>query len=235
MIYITGDTHGGYDVDTILRRDFNKDDVLIICGDFGYIFQINKRYYEVEQLDRDYFLECVDCTVLWVDGNHENFERINQLPIEEKYGGKVHKVTDNCYHLIRGEKYDINGYKFLAIGGAESHDMHRRTEFVNWWKEESIIDEDIEKAIANSKDIDFVLSHTAPLDLHYRLWCGNYIPVSTFEASQSCVQLDKLRKALEDKEKPFKWFLGHYHYDLDYNPYYVLYNAFYCVEKGYWV
>lgn len=69
MIYITGDTHGGYDVDTILRQDFNKDDILIICGDFGYIFQINKRYYEVEQLDRDYFLGCVGCTVLWVDGN----------------------------------------------------------------------------------------------------------------------------------------------------------------------
>ena len=69
MIYITGDTHGGYDVDTILRQDFNKDDILIICGDFGYIFQTIKRFQDAEQLIRNTFLDNVGCTVLWVDGN----------------------------------------------------------------------------------------------------------------------------------------------------------------------
>ena len=69
MIYITGDTHGGYDVDTILRQDFNKDDILIVCGDFGYIFQANTYFQELEQIGRDNFLDSVSCTVLWVDGN----------------------------------------------------------------------------------------------------------------------------------------------------------------------
>lgn len=233
MIYITGDTHGGYDVDSKLQRTYNKDDVLIICGDFGYIFYTDTKTQQAEALDLEYFLSCIGCTVLFVDGNHENFERLNAYPVSELYGGKVHKIADNCYHLIRGERYEINGYKFLAIGGAESHDMHRRVEGISWWKEESITDKDIVKAITNS-DVDFILSHTAPLDLHYKLWCKNYIPTRTFEASQSCVQLDILRKVLEDRGKPFKWFLGHYHYDLDFNPYFVLYNQIYCIEKGYW-
>lgn len=69
MIYITGDTHGGYDVDTIIRRDFNKDDILIVCGDFGYIFQPNKNFQDLEQIERDNFLKDVGCTILWVDGN----------------------------------------------------------------------------------------------------------------------------------------------------------------------
>ena len=234
MIYITGDIHGGYDIDSILRRQFNKDDILIICGDFGYIFQVDKIAQVAESFDRQYFLDCVGCTVLWVDGNHENFERINAYPVSELYGGKVHKIADNCYHLIRGERYSINGYEFLAIGGAESHDMDRRKEGYNWWKEESITDEEISKAIANCDGIDFVISHTAPTDFHYKLFVNNYLPINTFNASHSCTQLEKLRRALEEKGKPYKWFLGHYHYDLDWKPYFVLYNKFYCVEKGYW-
>ena len=69
MIYITGDIHGGYEVKTGRWRGFNKDEILIICGDFGYIFQPNTYFQELEQIGRDNFLDSVGCTVLWVDGN----------------------------------------------------------------------------------------------------------------------------------------------------------------------
>ena len=38
MIYITGDLHGGYDIQKLLRVKFNPDDIIIVCGDFGYVF-----------------------------------------------------------------------------------------------------------------------------------------------------------------------------------------------------
>ena len=42
MIYVTGDTHGGIDVkkllDPQLEKKIGKDDYLIICGDFGFIW-----------------------------------------------------------------------------------------------------------------------------------------------------------------------------------------------------
>ncbi len=33
-------------------------------------------------------------TILFVDGNHENFTLLNSYPIEEWHGGKVHKLNE---------------------------------------------------------------------------------------------------------------------------------------------
>ncbi len=44
MIFITGDTHGGLDMEKLARRRFpkgkrlNRKDYLIVCGDFGFPF-----------------------------------------------------------------------------------------------------------------------------------------------------------------------------------------------------
>ena len=41
MLYITGDTHGDkfrFTEGEINDEHFTKDDYIIICGDFGYIF-----------------------------------------------------------------------------------------------------------------------------------------------------------------------------------------------------
>ena len=74
MIYITGDTHaaldtesGLYTQDQMMRKDFiqdlNKDDILIVLGDFGYTWtpSILEQYH------------CPAVT-LAIDGNHDNFE-----------------------------------------------------------------------------------------------------------------------------------------------------------------
>ena len=46
MIYLTGDTHGGIDVRKLLDKKFLKrvkeGDYLIICGDFGFIWDYKK-------------------------------------------------------------------------------------------------------------------------------------------------------------------------------------------------
>ena len=50
MIYITGDTHG--DKIRFLQlakhgeNGWDKDDILIICGDFGYIFADDEREHD---------------------------------------------------------------------------------------------------------------------------------------------------------------------------------------------
>ena len=47
MIYLTGDTHGGIDVRKLLDKKFLKrvkeGDYLIICGDFGFIWDYKKK------------------------------------------------------------------------------------------------------------------------------------------------------------------------------------------------
>ena len=54
---------------------------------------------------------------------------LSQLPIEEKWGGKVGVIytkSKPLYHLKRGEIYTINGQTILTIGGAESQDKDIR-------------------------------------------------------------------------------------------------------------
>lgn len=48
MVYITGDTHGEIDVHKLTKKNFpiqkqmTKDDSLIICGDFGCVWDGQK-------------------------------------------------------------------------------------------------------------------------------------------------------------------------------------------------
>ena len=48
-----------------------NNDYVIVCGDFGYIFTGSRR--ENAFLDK---LEKLRFTILFVDGNHENFDEI---------------------------------------------------------------------------------------------------------------------------------------------------------------
>ena len=83
MIFITGDTHRELDIHTINPREFvegrtlTRDDYVIICGDFGCIWDGGSG-------DRFWlnWLESEGWNTLFIDGNHENFDVLNQYPEE---------------------------------------------------------------------------------------------------------------------------------------------------------
>lgn len=125
MICITGDTHSDFSRFNIekfpIQNEMTKDDYIIICGDFGGVWSFEEESrHEKEILD---WLEQKNFTTLFVDGNHENFSRLYNYPIEEWNGGKVHKVRPSVLHLMRGEIFNIDNKKFFAFGGAKSHDI----------------------------------------------------------------------------------------------------------------
>lgn len=124
MIYFTGDTHGDF------RRfsseffpegkNCTKDDFVIILGDFGGVWQL------LEYKDERYWLDWLDkkpWTTLFIDGNHENHDRLNTMPVEKWHDGKVHKVRPSVLHLMRGQVFHIGGYRMFTFGGASSHDI----------------------------------------------------------------------------------------------------------------
>jgi len=128
-VWITGDTH--QEVKRFNTRNFpeqlefpedNKDaNIVIVAGDFGLIWKwdgedANERYW----LD---WLESKPFTTVFVDGNHECFPRLNEFPVTEWHGGRVHEIRRNVFHLMRGEIYSIEDRTFFAFGGAASHDM----------------------------------------------------------------------------------------------------------------
>ena len=87
MIFITGDTHGRHDFAKVKTFAYEcklagKDDYLIVAGDFGTVFNL-------ATLDADLKpYEELPFTVLFVDGNHENFDLLNSFPVKMCHGGK---------------------------------------------------------------------------------------------------------------------------------------------------
>lgn len=206
MIYITGDVHGGIDISKLNTKNFpskhlSKKDFLIVSGDFGLVWDNSKE----EQFWRKW-LEQKPFTTLWIDGNHENFDKLNQLPVEEWNGGKVHKISNSIIHLMRGQVFTLENKTFFTFGGATSHDKAFRKEFVSWWRQELPSYQEYEEGLTNLEkhnwQVDYVVSHTAH---SFAIRCLGYQPQEE--------PMTSFFDAVEEKLNYKHWFFGHYHQD----------------------
>lgn len=208
MIYITGDTHIPTDIQKLSTKRFpnqkelNENDYLIICGDFGGIWDNgNEEKYWLKWLDNKNF------TTLFIDGNHENFDLLNKFPEVEFFGGKAHKISDKIFHLKRGHIFELDGKRIFAFGGASSHDKDIRKEGINWWREELPSPKEYEQANKNLEkvkwSVDYVITHCTAASIQH-------IINSSYEENELTDYFDTLKNKLHYK----KWFFGHYHQDL---------------------
>lgn len=206
MIFVTGDTHGEIDFAKLyFLKDLNLsyDDYLIICGDAGICWDPNL-------LDESLKLyNSLGCTILFVDGNHENFQMLNSMPIVKNKGAIMHQIDGHIFHILRGEIMTLEGKTFLCIGGANSIDKNDREPYISWWPEEEITYEDIEKAFANLEKInnrvDYVITHCCDLP--------TVIKSFHFEGDASSYQLTLIDRFVQYEH----WFFGHYHRDCEIN------------------
>ena len=174
-IFVRGDTHGSLNGDmTNLHskkwkegKTLTKNDYLIVVGDFGlFWYEPGSFNFKKSDLPAQRWLTEKKWTTLFCDGNHENFDLVDQFEEIEMFGGKVGKFNDSIYHLKRGEIYEIHGKKFFVMGGARSHDIDSRTEGKNWWAREMPSEEEKAHGLANLDKhgwkVDYVLTHTCP-------------------------------------------------------------------------
>ena len=124
MLYITGDAHAEwakkFSTDAFPeQKEMTRDDFVIVCGDFGIWHDTKTEKWWLNWLEDKPFTLC------FVDGNHENFDRLysDEFEVVDFHGGKAHKIRENVYHLMRGYIFDICGKKIFAFGGASSHDI----------------------------------------------------------------------------------------------------------------
>ena len=123
MIYITGDTHGDIDYKKLLtlkEKNLSYDDYLIICGDAGICWSPQTFQYHLD-LYND-----IGCTIIFIDGNHENFEMLNQCPLVEYKGALMHQIDKHIFHVLRGEIMTLSGKTFLnpVLRANYSIDVH---------------------------------------------------------------------------------------------------------------
>src|SRR5690606_15654591 len=86
--------------------------VLVQLGDFG-IWSGSAGYNFLEQVQAT--LEAYDQLLLFVDGNHENFDNLYEYPVDED---GVRRVRERIWHLPRGLRWSWGGHRFGALGGA---------------------------------------------------------------------------------------------------------------------
>ncbi len=250
MIYITGDIHNNIDFDKLeFFKQFiqpTKNDVLIIAGDFGIPWTHEKTLAKmvpnyknnlmwVECINNDSmlieFLNQFPCKILFVDGNHENFDIYDELPEVDMFGSYVGKMSENIFHLKRGYVYIIEDKKMFTFGGAESVDKKQRIENLNWWRRELPNDDEINRGLENLAkhdfDIDYVVTHTMPKEvLQQAIVCLNLRIDMHKLADPMCKILDMFL----DKIRFKKWYCGHMHMDLLYHNFQLCYQNFYKID-----
>ena len=263
MIFITGDTHGpvrlGYmSVDGYSSRlnttsfpeqkEMTRDDYVIICGDFGGVWDYDSRFDETmssfkektglehgESKEENHWLDWLaekNFTVLFCDGNHENYDRLEGAYEEvDFHGGKAHKIRENVYHLIRGYVFDIDGCSIFVFGGARSHDikhgilkayeyrteddfmqaykraydanLQMRVDHVSWWQRELPTQEEMDRGIAE------LAKHGNKVDFIVS-HCGPQSVISAagyYDRDVLTMYLNTIAETVDFK----KWFFGHYH------------------------
>lgn len=216
MIYVTGDTHNTVDCEKIFQfaPSLAISDYIIIAGDFGgcwYNHGSDKYKNDQELLDR---YSNLDCTILFVDGNHENFPEIYSYPTIEKFGGTVGQIREKVFHLRRGEIYNIQNKKIFTFGGALSVDKHMRMPYVSWWEEEIPTIEEMNYGIDNlekhNNKVDYIITHTAPKEIVQALVAKNKWNMWGNKANDPTT--DYLQRVMQITE--FKhWYFGHFHDD----------------------
>jgi len=248
MIYVTGDTHGDFKKLIANERSLGREDHLIVCGDFGGLWDGSD--VESEKLDR---LSELPYNILFVDGNHENFDLLNALPVAKRYGGSVHELRKNVLHLMRGQIFEIEDKRLFAMGGGACHDvwggiyepddpdlpqiearmkaegLPYRIDHVSWWREELPSTEEYDEAERNLTAcgfrVDYVVTHCAPTSIQdvFSPFC--------FERDRLTEYFEKLSKKCDFK----RWYFGHYHADEVYDGKFVaVFNDVIPIEEDKW-
>ena len=232
MIYITGDCHRDFRrFNTRIfpeQEEMTKDDFVIICGDFGGVWSEGGEDSEERYLLK--WLQEKPFTTLFVDGNHENFDRLyEEYPVKEWHGGNVHEIRPSVLHLMRGQVFELCGKTFFTFGGASSHDVSGgildrsdpryqekkkkldhgwkpyRINHLSWWKEELASEEEMEEGrnnlAAHDKRVDFIVTHCCASSVQDAIGEG------LFQKDRETEYLEEILQTVQFQ----KWFFGHYH------------------------
>lgn len=237
MIYITGDTHGNYrrfDIFNFPEQiKMTKNDYVIILGDFGIWHESAEEEYWFNWLEQKPF------TTLFIDGNHENYNRLDNFPVTEWNGGKVQYIKPSIIHLMRGQIYTIENKTFFTFGGASSHDIFNgildpedflfteklkileennayfRIKNISWWERELPNEKEFKEGLENLKKnnfkVNYILTHTPDTDLIIKLNKDNDL-----RKKYKKDQLTDYLKEIKEKTEYDKWYFGHIHTNINF-------------------
>ncbi|RGH18348.1 metallophosphatase [Ruminococcus sp. AF12-5] len=233
-VYITGDCHGEWQKLIYYSRckNLTDKDFIIVCGDFG--IWNDSDGYETMKLN---MLSKIKPMVVFVDGNHENFDRLysDEFETVDFCGGKAQKIRDNIYHLLRGYVFEFCGKKFFAFGGASSHDIddgilnpdeyecwHDFMEVVNEWDKKRMMFRIKgmswwERELPTEEEMNFgkemLVENDNEVDFIISHCCPQQIAALFSHGMYKQDALTNYFDEIMDNTKFTRWYFGHYHDD----------------------
>ena len=246
LVAVLGDVHGNTRWVTtripIIARALKNEDrkTILQCGDFLPLFFVGGDYATAWRFDRVWeYLYTVedalaehDVTLMFIDGNHEDWEVLNAFRkswYERKLltsvlpDGAVRsvKVTEHIWWLPRGYRWQWHDRTWLAFGGAGSPNAGLLTKGWNWWEDELITDDQVQAAVAQGR-ADVLVSHDLPSGVYMKyeepLRHWKQEDLDTAERQREKLQV------LADGVQPAEIFHGHHHrcyakgVNMDYGP-----------------
>ena len=182
-----GDTHGNTRWVQAALEVFKRAGAkwVIQVGDFG-VWPGREGQAFLDGVD--YKLEELGLTLIFCDGNHEDFDQLEAIPIDSD---GFRRVRPNIWHAPRGHQWDLLGLRFGAMGGAHSIDgpggvweqvrgpkqlqnvvFSEQTDrnksnpitinMGGWWPQETITPDEADEAARKGK-VDIMISHDAPI------------------------------------------------------------------------
>lgn len=183
---ILGDTHmhrGFLKRATRFAKE-NDCDAIIQVGDFGFWPRVKPNFAKYQTLP-----------TFFIDGNHEDHDAL------KRYRNGINQIFPNVYYLNRGFVSLVGFANCMFVGGAYSIDKNLRTEGWDWFKEETLSEEEFDKIMEYKGEIDVLFCHDCPHDA---------VPHSKSYFPQGLPHRDKLQMIV-DKFKPQYCIFGHWH------------------------
>ena len=206
MVFVTGDVHGDLGrFSSGPARKLQKGDTLIVCGDFGFIWDGDKEEQKIlKKLGEKKFNIC------FIDGTHENFKILNSMEVSEWNGGKVHYLGGNLYHLMRGQVFTIEGKTFFTMGGGESPDIDLRISNNTWFKEEAPSQQELLEGAENiekhNNRVDYIITHEPSAMVK------DFLQLKTLNKNRLSI-LNTYLEELGNSCEYDKWYFGSMHLD----------------------
>lgn len=193
-ILFVGDTHGQIDLINFAIEYGKSCNVerIIQVGDFGFFPNLYPSFLDSLKSPIPFY---------FIDGNHDDHS-ILSLYRHENSPINLEDIGYNSYNFFyipRGYIERLGSLQVLFIGGANSIDYKGRVEYIDWWANEGIDQEDFYRCIGNSSytDIDVIVSHEG---------ITNEI-INFKEKSSSRIAIEQLVKTI----KPKLLIHGHHH------------------------
>ena len=222
-IFVTGDVHGDVmsrlsNKNFKLAKELDRTDLVFIAGDFGHIFteETKEERYALNWLNNRPF------TTMIVGGNHENWDRLRDLPKVEKFGVTLQEIRPNVFFVPNGTLIEYAGKRIFCMGGAMSTDKAWRIDHQRdtgkqiWWEGEIPTYDEMDFGTKNLEAVDYVvdvvISHTMPIKsvAMFNLEEQGYLSERQTDPTANYLSF------IQEHTKFDKWYCGHFHVNKTY-------------------